>query len=173
MTMHPPYLEMMLSIACGESVPWRLDLRYPTEGPPEKRYPHDKQAPLWQFYLCSIEKKKPPQWAADALVAIMGQLFRDDLPNWERAFGQTLARKTKKKAPLSKRGVYAHTIQKDYRILAPLWIRARKLLQQGKDEGDRLYEDLAGEFGLPDAKVAGKYYRQMRDWITKECPQYL
>jgi len=58
----PLYLELVDRVARGEPTPWRLDLRYPTEGPPEVRYrggarDGDRQALLWEVYIAATENR--------------------------------------------------------------------------------------------------------------------
>jgi hypothetical protein len=53
------FLLLVRRVARGEPTPHRLDLRYPTEGPPAVRYRSgardgDKQALLWEVFLGDI-----------------------------------------------------------------------------------------------------------------------
>lgn len=168
------YLEIVRRVARGEPTPWRLDERYPTLGPPQDRYPKDKQALLWEIYLAAEIGQPIPPWAATAFREIMLRLFRGALVDWEAAFGTTLAKKNKKKGPDSKLGVYAGTMQKMARVMVPLWRYAQELRAKGQKVNDEFYEDLASKFDLSCAEAARKdFYGPMQRFVREHCPEYL
>jgi hypothetical protein len=169
----PLYLEIIRRVAQGKPTPWRLDERYPTLGGPEARYRGgDKQAPLWEIYLAAEAETPIPKWAATEFQHIMRRLFRGALPDWEAAFGTTVAKKSKKKGPDSKRGVYPKTMQQMARVMVPLWRYGRKLRATGHSVGPYFYEELGREFDL-SGEEAQKYYDPMHKFVTDYCPQYL
>jgi hypothetical protein len=61
----------------------------------------------------------------------MLRLFRGALPEWEVAFGPTLAKKKNRKGPDYKRGVQARTMQKRAGVMVPLWECAQELETEG------------------------------------------
>lgn len=168
------YLDIVRRVARGQPTPWRLDERYPMLGPPQDRYPKDKQALLWEIYLAAEAGTPIPPWAATEFRRIMLRLFRGALVDWETAFGTTLAKKNKKKSADSKRGVYAGTMKKMARVMVPLWHYAQALRAKGRKVNDEFYEDLASEFDLSCAEEARKdFYGPMREFVSKHCPEYL
>jgi hypothetical protein len=160
------YLEIVRRVARGEPTPWRLDQRYPTEGLPEARYGGgDKQALLWEIYLAAEAGKRIPPWAAAEFQQIMLQLFRGALPDWEAAFGTTLAKKNKKKGLDSRPGVYSATMKRMARVMVPLWRYGQELQAKGWKVNDRFYEELVHKFDLSCAEEAIDYYRRMRKFV--------
>jgi hypothetical protein len=173
----PLYLELVDRLARGKPTPWRLDERYPTEGLPEVRYrggdrDGDKQALLWEIYLAAEAGEPIPQWAATEFRQIMLRLFRGALPDWEAAFGTTLAKKNKKKGPDSERGVYPRTMQKMARIMVPLWRYAQELRAKGWKVNDKFYEELGRKFDL-SGEEAEDFYQPMQRFVKEHCPKYL
>src|SRR5262249_22864427 len=161
------YLEIIRRVARGEEAPWRLDERYPMHGPPEERYknePSDKQALLWEIYLAAESGKPIPEWAATEFKQSMRRLFRVGLPDWESAFGTTLAKKKNTKGPDYKRGVQARTMQKRAGVMVPLWERAQELKRKGRSVNDDLFDDLAGEFDIKFDE-AKDFYTDMNNWV--------
>jgi len=169
------YLEIIRRVARGEETPWRLDERYQMHGPPEERYKNersDKQALLWEIYLAAESGKPIPEWAATEFKQIMRRLFRGGLPDWETAFGTTLARKKNRKGPDYKRGVQARTMQKRAAIMVPLWRHAQELKRKGRSVNDDLFDDLAKEFDIKFDE-AKDLYTEMNNWMKKHLPHHI
>jgi hypothetical protein len=170
----PLYLEIIKRVARGKPTPWRLDERFPTLGSPEERFGNeDKQALLWEIYLAAEAGMPIPPWAATEFQQIMHRLFRGALPDWEAAFGTTLAKKNKKKGADSKPGVYSGTMQKMARVMVPLWRYAQELRGKGWSVNDEFYEELGRKFDLSAEEARKEFYQPMQQFVTQHCPQYL
>jgi hypothetical protein len=127
-------------------------------GPPQDRYPKDKQALLWEIYLAAEAGTPIPPWAATEFRRIMLRLFRGALVDWETAFGTTLAKKNKKKSADSKRGVYAGTMKKMARVMVPLWHYAQALRAKGRKVNDEFYEIWPASLTCPAPKRREKIF---------------
>jgi hypothetical protein len=170
----PLYLEMMQRIARGESVPWKLDERYPTEGSPEERYkakPSDRQALLWEIFLAADEGREIEPWAVPEIRYLMYRLLIGAVRDWNDEFGTPLAKKDNKRGPDSKRGVQARTLEKMAKMV-PLW----RNVQEAKAQGDSVNDDLMGELARAHHITfdeAWGLYSDMNKFMTKYLPKQI
>jgi hypothetical protein len=169
---HPLYLEIIRCVARGEETPHRLDLRYPTEGPPEDRYRgDDRQALLWEVYLAAEGNRALAEWAATAIRDLMIRVFFGRVEDWNKEFGTPLAKKSLKKGSKVK-GVYARTQRTRTETLVPLWRHGRKLIASGRKINDKFYEDLGEEFGIKSAgDVRKNYWQPMQRFVKRRYPE--
>ena len=172
------YLEIVRRVARGLPTPWRLDKRYPTEGPPEARYrggarDGDKQALLWEVYLAAEDDRGLEPWAASAFRKLMLRVFGGRVENWDKEFGTPLAKKSLKKGSNTK-GVYGHKQRKLADTMVPLWRHGQELIADGWSINDDFYEELGGKFQIKSADdVKENYWQPMQRFVKEYCPKYL
>jgi hypothetical protein len=172
------YLEIVRRVARGEPTPWRLDLRYPAEGPPEVRYRNgardgDRQALLWEVYLAAAEDRALQQWAAAAIRKLMLRLFNGRVEDWNNELGTPLAKKSLKKGSNVK-GVYGRAHRMWAETMVPLWRRGQELIADGRSINDDFYAELGEEFDIKSIDdVKKNYWQPMQKFVKTYCPEYL